>query len=45
MKEKFQALEKTHTWNLVDIPCNKSVVINRWVYIVKTHVDGTLDRR
>lgn len=43
MKEELQALKKNHTWYLVVLPPNKYVVRNRWVYKVKTHIDGTLE--
>jgi len=37
-------LRKNETWDLVPLPTGKSVVGCRWVYAVKVHPDGTVDR-
>ena len=44
MKDELQALEKTHTWDLVDLPSRKYVVGCKWVYKIKTHYDGSIER-
>ena len=44
MSKELQALEKTHTWDLVDLPPNKTLVGCKWVYKIKTHSDGTIER-
>jgi hypothetical protein len=44
MTEELQALEKTHTWDLVDLPRGKSVIGCKWVYKIKTKSDGTIER-
>ena len=44
MAEEVQTLTSTHTWDLVDLPLNKSVVGCKWVYKIKTHIDGSIDR-
>ena len=44
MIEELQALEKTHTWDLVDLPRGKSVIGCKWVYKIKTKSDGTIER-
>ena len=44
MTEEFPALEKTHTWDLVDLPRGKSVIGCKWVYKIKTKSDGTIER-
>ena len=44
MTEELSALEKTQTWDLVELPPGKSVVSCKWVYKVKTLSDGTIDR-
>ena len=36
MKEKFYALSKNHTWDLVTLPLGKSVVGCKWIYKIKT---------
>jgi hypothetical protein len=36
-------LEKTHTWDLIDLPRGKSVIGCKWVYKIKTKSDGTIE--
>ena len=43
MIEELQALEKTHTWDLVDLPRGKSIIGCKWVYKIKTKSDGTIE--
>ncbi|GFZ21517.1 hypothetical protein Acr_29g0006790 [Actinidia rufa] len=44
MKDKLHALDKTHTWDMVDLPSEKSTVECKWVYKIKTQADDTVDR-
>jgi hypothetical protein len=44
MKEELNALLKTGTWDLVDLPAGKSAIGFKWVYKIKTQSDGTVDR-
>ena len=44
MAKEHQALIGTQTWDLVDLPPDKSVVGCKWVYKIKTRVDGSIDR-
>jgi hypothetical protein len=44
MQEELQALEKTHTWDLVDHPFDKTLVGCKWVYKIKTLSDGSIER-
>ena len=44
MKEELDALHKTGTWDLVDLPSRKSVMGCKWVYKIKTQSDGPFDR-
>ena len=44
MKEELDALHKTRTWDLVDLPYGKSAIGCKWVYKIKTQSDGTVDR-
>ena len=44
MKEKLDALLKTGTWDLVDLPTGKSAIGCKWVYKIKTRSDGTVNR-
>ncbi|TYK03707.1 Retrovirus-related Pol polyprotein from transposon TNT 1-94 [Cucumis melo var. makuwa] len=36
------ALEKTHTWDYVDLPPGKRPIGWKWIYKIKTHSDGTI---
>ena len=36
-------MEKTHTWDLVDLPRGKFVISCKWVYKIKTKFDGTIE--
>ena len=44
MQEELQALKENHTWDVV--PCSPSMrpIGCKWVYSIKLHSDGTLDR-
>jgi len=44
MQVELQALEKTGTWKLVDLPPNVKPIGCRWIYKVKFHADGTVER-
>ena len=44
MKEELDALSKQHTWNLVTLPLEKSVVGCKWIYKIKTRSDGSIER-
>ena len=44
MKEELDALHKTRTWDLVDLPSGKTAIDCKWVYKIKTRSDGTVNR-
>ena len=44
MKEELDALSKNHTWDLVTLLLGKSVVDCKWIYKIKTHFDGSIER-
>jgi hypothetical protein len=44
MTNEIIALEQNHTWDLVLLPYNKSVIGCKWVYKVKFQVDGKVER-
>lgn len=44
MTQELQALEKTHTWDLVDLPPNKTPIGCKWIYKIKTRFDGSIER-
>lgn len=44
MKAEIRALEDNDTWELVSLPSNKNVLGCRWVYKIKYHSDGSIER-
>ena len=44
MNEELDALTKNHTWDLVTLPPRQSVVGCKWIYKIKTHSDGSIER-
>ena len=44
MKEELDALTKNHTWDLVTLPPGRSVVGCKWIYKIKTHSNGSIER-
>uniref|UniRef100_A0A2N9IIA8 Uncharacterized protein n=1 Tax=Fagus sylvatica TaxID=28930 RepID=A0A2N9IIA8_FAGSY len=44
MTEELDALSRNHTWDLVDLPPEKSVVGCKWVFKIKTRSDGSIER-
>ncbi|GKV50844.1 hypothetical protein SLEP1_g57527 [Rubroshorea leprosula] len=44
MQDELQALKNTSTWDLVDLPAEKSLIGCKWVYEIKTRSDGFVER-
>ena len=44
MSEELNALSKTHTWDLVDLPPGKIAVGCKWAYKIKTKSDGFVEQ-
>lgn len=44
MDKEIEALEANQTWEYVDLPPGKRAITSKWVYKVKLHSDGTLER-
>ncbi|GJS42865.1 cysteine-rich receptor-like protein kinase 8 [Tanacetum coccineum] len=42
--EELQALEANHTWTLTLLPPDKKAIGCKWVYKIKFHSDGTVER-
>ncbi|XP_020262412.1 uncharacterized protein LOC109838370 [Asparagus officinalis] len=43
--DEFQAFQQTHIWDVVSCPVGISLVGSKWVYKVKYHPDGTIERQ
>ena len=44
MTEKLDALSRNRTWDLVDLPPDKSIVGYKWVFKIKTRSDGSIEQ-
>ncbi|GLT97071.1 hypothetical protein SLE2022_146560 [Rubroshorea leprosula] len=44
MQNELQALENTHTWDLVDLSVEKSLIGCKWMYKIKTRFNGFVER-
>eukprot|EP00253_Pinus_taeda_P030205 PITA_30205 len=44
MNEKIGAIEKSKTWELVDLPKGKDAIGVKWVYKTKSNDEGKIDR-
>ncbi|KAL0548856.1 hypothetical protein IC582_013333 [Cucumis melo] len=44
MNKELQALEKTHTWDYVDLPPSKKPIGCKWIFKIKMHSDGSIER-
>lgn len=41
---EFSALESNNTWSLVPLPPGKKAITCKWVFKLKHHVDGSIER-
>jgi Reverse transcriptase (RNA-dependent DNA polymerase) len=44
MRSEMDALEKNHTWKLVDLSDGKKTVGCKWVYSIKYNEKGDIER-
>ena len=44
MEEEIQALKQNQTWDLMPRPKDVKPISSKWVYKVKTHADGSVER-
>lgn len=44
MMEEMNALKRSGTWELVNLPNEKRIVGCKWVFTVKCKVDGSIER-
>lgn len=43
MQTEFTTLERTGTWDVVDLPLNIIPIDCRWIFKIKFHVDGSME--
>ena len=44
MDDKMSALDQNQTWKLTSLPDGKKIVGCKWVYTIKYHLDGSIER-
>ncbi|OMO79231.1 Reverse transcriptase, RNA-dependent DNA polymerase [Corchorus capsularis] len=44
MKKELEVLEQNHIWTLEQLPTGKRAIGSKWVYKIKYHLDGTVER-
>ena len=44
MDKEIQTLELNNTWTLTPLPPGKIPIGRKWVYRIKYHSDGTIER-
>ncbi|CAA7029624.1 unnamed protein product [Microthlaspi erraticum] len=44
MRQEIEALEENQTWTIETLPKGKKAIGSKWVYKLKFHADGTLER-
>ncbi|CAL1397374.1 unnamed protein product [Linum trigynum] len=44
MQHEIKALLQNQTWDVVELPPGKKPIGNKWVYRIKVHQDGTIER-
>jgi len=43
MNEKLTVFQRTHTWDLILLPPGANPVSCKWIYIIKTKSDGSVE--
>lgn len=44
MEEEIVALKKNETWEKCELPKGKKTVGRKWVFTIKYHADGSIER-
>ena len=44
MQVELTAMEQNQTWSLVSLPPDKHTIGCKWMYKIKYHSDGSIDR-
>jgi len=42
MEEELRSIEKNQTWEMVELPHNKTLIGVKWIFKVKLKLDGTV---
>jgi len=44
MQTEIEALNANNTWEFVELPSDVVAIGNKWVYKIKRHIDGIVER-
>ncbi|CAM8990181.1 unnamed protein product [Rhodiola kirilowii] len=44
MEDEIHALQSNNTWQVIPLPQGKNTVSSKWIFRVKRHSDGTIER-
>lgn len=44
MKDEMQSMKESGTWKLVDLPEGRKAIGCKWIYKLKTNIDGSIQR-
>jgi hypothetical protein len=44
IESEIDALRHNHTWDVVDRPIDRKIVDSKWVFKIKCHSDGSIDK-
>jgi hypothetical protein len=44
MHDELQALQDNHSWDIVPCPAGVKLIGCKWIYTIKLHVDGSIER-
>ena len=44
MTDEIRALQENDTWELVKHPIDRDVINTRWVFHIKKHIDGSIEK-
>ncbi|CAM9003946.1 unnamed protein product [Rhodiola kirilowii] len=44
MEAEIHALQSNNTWQVIPLPPRKNAVSSKWIFCVKRHSDGTIER-
>ena len=44
MTDEIQSLQENDTWELVKHPIDRDIIDPRWVFYIKKHIDGSIEK-